>query len=63
VQLAAKGGYHCVIAKICTENEGSIHLFKSRNFEQVGILREIGRKFDRWLDVMILQKMLSGQTQ
>jgi L-amino acid N-acyltransferase len=62
LEQAAGRHYHCVIALICTENEGSIHLFKSRDFEQVGILREVGRKFDRWLDVMILQKLLPGQT-
>jgi phosphinothricin acetyltransferase len=55
---AKERDFHSLIAVVCTENDASIVLFRSRNFEQVGILKEVGRKFDRWLDVMFLQKML-----
>jgi L-amino acid N-acyltransferase YncA len=36
----------------------SIHLNESAGFVHVGTLKEVGRKFDRLLDVHILQKML-----
>lgn len=58
VAQAAKLKVHCLIAQVCTENTASVALFKSRQFREVGILKEIGRKFDRWLDVVFLQRLL-----
>jgi len=57
VQQAEEHGFHCLVAQVCTENLASIALFKSRGFTEAGILKEIGRKFDRWLDVQLLQKL------
>jgi phosphinothricin acetyltransferase len=57
IKQAAEKGYHCMVALICTENDPSVKLFRSRNFEEVGILKEVGFKFERWLDVIILQKL------
>ncbi len=53
-----KRGYHCIIGLICSENTESLALVKRCGFEVVGTLKEVGRKFDRWLDVTIVQKML-----
>ena len=39
-------------------NTGSVHLHTALGFEPVGTARNIGFKFDRWLDVMTLQKVL-----
>jgi phosphinothricin acetyltransferase len=36
----------------------SIALHKSCGFELVGIEREIGRKFGRWLDVAVMQRLV-----
>ena len=33
-------------------------LHRACGFEQVGVMREVGRKFDRWIDVLWLQKAL-----
>ncbi|HEY9716476.1 MAG TPA: N-acetyltransferase family protein [Trichormus sp.] len=62
VAQSAKRDIHCLVAQVCTENTASVALFKSRQFREVGILREIGRKFDRWLDVMLLQRLLGTET-
>jgi L-amino acid N-acyltransferase YncA len=35
-----------------------MHLNESAGFVQVGILKEVGRKFDKLLNVHILQKIL-----
>jgi L-amino acid N-acyltransferase len=61
VAQAANRKLHCLIAQVCTENTASVALFKSRQFREVGILREIGRKFDRWLDVLLLQRLLGTE--
>ncbi len=40
-------------------NAASIHLHRKLGFEPVAHLREVGRKFDRWLDLVFLQRALS----
>lgn len=52
LDLAVERGVHAVIARICTENTGSIVMVRSLGFAEVGTMREVGRKFDRWLDVV-----------
>jgi phosphinothricin acetyltransferase len=58
VRLATDQGFHTVIARTTTDNTPSIALHQSCGFALVGIEREVGRKFGRWLDVAILQRML-----
>ena len=48
---------HTLIALITEGNEPSINLFKSEQFQTVGVMREVGRKFGGLLDVRILQKI------
>jgi L-amino acid N-acyltransferase YncA/GrpB-like predicted nucleotidyltransferase (UPF0157 family) len=50
--------YHTIIARIAGESDVSLHVHSNFNFVQVGILKEVGRKFGKLLDVHILQKML-----
>ncbi len=51
-------GLHAVIARITEGNEKSIHIHESMGFEHVGILKEVGFKFNKRLDVYILEKIL-----
>jgi phosphinothricin acetyltransferase len=39
-------------------NEASIGLHRGLGFEPVGTLKDVGRKFDRWLDVVLMQRAL-----
>jgi phosphinothricin acetyltransferase len=55
---AAEGGFHAVMARITTLSTGSIALHESVGFQLVGIEREIGRKFNKWLDVALMQCLL-----
>jgi L-amino acid N-acyltransferase YncA/GrpB-like predicted nucleotidyltransferase (UPF0157 family) len=50
--------YHTIIARIAGESDVSLHVHANFGFVQVGILKEVGRKFGKLLDVHILQKML-----
>ena len=59
---ARDGGFHTVLARIATENEASIALHQALGFRLVGIEKEVGRKFNRWLDVALLQHMLEEIT-
>jgi L-amino acid N-acyltransferase len=50
-------GKHILIAGIDAD---SIGLHHSLGFEQVARFREVGRKFDRWLDLVFMQRFLDG---
>jgi phosphinothricin acetyltransferase len=39
-------------------NTGSIGLHSLCGFEEIGRMRSVGRKFDRWLDVVLMQRAL-----
>ncbi len=58
VALAVARGFHTVIARASGDNEPSIALHQRCGFALVGVEREVGRKFGRWIDVAILQRML-----
>jgi phosphinothricin acetyltransferase len=59
VDVARESGFHTVIARIESQSHASIALHESLGCVHVGVEREIGRKFGRWLDSLIMQKMLS----
>jgi phosphinothricin acetyltransferase len=58
VRLAEQYGYHSVVARIVGGHDASIGLHAAHGFELVGVEREVGRKLGRWLDVVVMQKML-----
>ena len=58
IELACGAGLHTLIARIADGNPASFRLHESLGFEKVGIMREVGRKFGKLLDVHILQIML-----
>ena len=58
VEIATASGFHTVIARIEASSDSSRALHTRCGFEHVGIERQVGRKFNRWLDVAILQRML-----
>lgn len=58
VVRAVHHGFHTLIARIGSDNVASIALHRACGFEAVGAEREIGRKFNRWLDVQVMQRML-----
>jgi len=58
VRLAQSYGYHSVIARIVGGHDTSINLHRRCGFDIVGTEREVGRKLGRWLDVVVMQRML-----
>jgi phosphinothricin acetyltransferase len=56
LERAAEAGHHAVIGQIVEGNEASVGLARRFGFDEVGRLREVGRKFDRWLDVVLMEK-------
>ena len=57
-QCAQILGYHSLIGLITATNSASLGLAKKHGFLQVGRFHEVGRKFEQWLDVIVVQKKL-----
>ncbi len=55
IEHARGAGHHVMLADIESGNAASIRLHESLGFVEAGRLREIGTKFERWLDLTILQ--------
>ena len=58
IQLARKQKLHTMIAVIDSENENSVKFHEKYGFKTVGIIKESGYKFDRWLDSVFMQLIL-----
>ena len=58
VEVAADSGFHAIFARINASGDASIALHRKWGFELVGIEREVGRKFNRWHDVALMQRLL-----
>jgi phosphinothricin acetyltransferase len=58
LRLATAHGFHAVMARIVGGHEASIALHRAVGFAIVGTEREVGRKFGRWLDVLVMQALL-----
>lgn len=58
LELAGAHGFHAVMARIVGTHEASINLHRCCGFELVGVEKEVGRKFGRWLDVALMQRLL-----
>jgi L-amino acid N-acyltransferase YncA len=58
IDVAKEMQLHTIIAGIVADNEASLVLHKQFGFVEVAHFKEVGFKFDRWLDLKFLQLML-----
>jgi L-amino acid N-acyltransferase len=58
VDIARDSGFHSVIARIEAGGDASRALHAACGFDMVGVERQVGRKFGRWLDVAVMQIVL-----
>jgi len=49
---------HVMIAAIDADNTGSIAFHERLGFVTVARMPEVGRKFDRWLDLVLMERIL-----
>jgi len=57
LEAAYAAGYHSVMGNVYAGNEVSRRMVESLGFRTVGLLKEVGYKFDEWLDVYLVQHM------
>jgi L-amino acid N-acyltransferase len=58
LDVAETSGFHAVFARISSAGDASAGLHRACGFWEVGVEREVGRKFGRWLDVVVMQVLL-----
>ena len=58
IERAQDLGHHTIVALIDADQLPSIAIHEKLGFETVGRLKEVGYKFDRWLHVIHMQKLL-----
>ena len=58
ITLAKEQGFHNMIGAIDAENLGSIAFHEKFGFQVAGTIREVGYKFDHWLDLVFMQLIL-----
>lgn len=58
IQLAKNQNLHTMIAVIDAENQSSVEFHEKFGFKTVGIIKESGYKFDRWLHSVFMQLII-----
>ena len=58
VEAGEASGFHAIFARIVGGHDASIGLHAALGFELVGTEREVGRKFGKWLDVVVMERLV-----
>jgi len=61
IEGAKARGLHAIIAGIDADNDVSVRLHAKFGFEKVALLRQVGFKFGRWLDVVYMELLLGAK--
>ena len=57
-EFAKTKDFHVLVATICGENQKSIKVFERNGYEKCAHYKQVGSKFNQWLDVVAFQKIL-----
>jgi phosphinothricin acetyltransferase len=57
--VAKRHGLHVLIAAISGDNDKSLRMFAKNGYSRCAHYKEVGRKFGKWLDVVVYQKIIS----
>ncbi|MBS1748921.1 MAG: N-acetyltransferase [Bacteroidetes bacterium] len=63
IEQAKQLGYHTIVAGIDADNLPSIRLHERFGFKEVANFKEVGWKFDRWLNLKFMQLVLRGEAK
>lgn len=58
IDVAASSGFHSMMARIEASGTASRALHTACGFREVGVEVEVGRKFNRWIDMVLMQRLL-----
>ncbi len=60
-EVARVDGVHVLVAGISADNRPAIRFHSAIGFSEVGRMPEVGRKWGRWLDLVLMQKILAQE--
>ena len=63
LQKGNASAFHTIIARIAENNRRSVCMFESVGFRHIGVMKEVGKKFGKLIDVYLMQKIYADQTQ
>lgn len=52
-------GVHAMIAGVSGENPAGVAFHERQGYRKIAVLPEVGYKFGRWMDLVLLQKLLN----
>ena len=58
IKQATGLGYRTIVATVATDNRSGLQLHEKLGFESVGTIRNAANKFDRWMDITLMQRSL-----
>jgi L-amino acid N-acyltransferase len=61
IERAQTAGYHVMVGGIDADNAASLRFHERLGFVEVARMPQVGRKFDRWLDLVFVQLMLNNE--
>lgn len=59
VERARSSGLHAMIAAVDGENVASVRFHERLGFQEVARMPQVGTKFGRWLDLVLLERLLN----
>ncbi len=60
IDRARIAGMHVMVGAVDADNTASIRFHERLGFQQVARMPEVGRKFDRWLDLVFMQLIIES---
>jgi phosphinothricin acetyltransferase len=60
MRLAPQRGVRVLVARIVEGNPASLALHQALGFQTIGVMRQVGEKFGRPLDVRLMDKRLGS---
>ena len=54
---AGRGKFHTLLSRITEGNQTSLHIHYQLGFTDIGVMKQVGNKFGKFLDVHLLQLM------
>lgn len=61
IDTATTAGMHVLVGAISSDNDESIKLHERFGFAEVGRMPQVGAKFGRWLDLVLMQRLLDDR--
>lgn len=61
IDRACDAGMHVMVAAIDADNDASIRFHERLGFVEVARMPEVGTKFGRWLDLVLMQRILGAE--